>query len=163
MYIRKTTKNDLPVVNDIYKQARDFMCLNGNPTQWTCGYPQPELLEFDIKKGSSYVCVEKEKIQGVFYFAVVQDPTYAVIDGAWLHDAPYGVVHRIAVASGSKGVGAFCLNWCLAQCGNVRIDTHVDNVPMLNLLKKLGFIKCGIIWVLNGKEERIAFQKCKKR
>jgi len=61
------------------------------------------------------------------------------------------------VKSGA-GVGAFCLNWCFEQRGNIRVDTHHDNAPMQRLLDKLGFTYCGIIWLANG-EERLAFQK----
>ncbi|WP_241509736.1 hypothetical protein [Brachyspira hyodysenteriae] len=60
---------------------------------------------------------------------------------------------------GRKGVASFCLNYCLNICSNIRIDTHKDNIPMLNFLKKEGFKQCGnIILKLNG-GERIAFQK----
>lgn len=69
------------------------------------------------------------------------------------------MIHRIAVQRGTKGVGAFCLNWVFDQCHNLKIDTHTDNVPMRKLLGKLGFAYCGTIWVLDGAEERMAFQK----
>jgi hypothetical protein len=49
----------------------------------------------------------------------------------------------------------------LEDSGNIRIDTHRDNVPMLSLLDKSGFERCGIIYLKNG-DERIAFQKIKK-
>ncbi len=40
----------------------------------------------------------------------------------------------------------------------LKLDTHNDNKPMQNLLKKLGFVPCGIITVEDG-TERIAFQR----
>jgi RimJ/RimL family protein N-acetyltransferase len=131
---------------------------NGNPTQWSDWYPPQDMIERDIAAGTSYVCVENGEIAAVFYFNVERDPTYENIDGAWLDDEPYGVVHRIAKRRGVKGAGEFCLNWCLEQCRSIRIDTHKDNAPMQKLLSKFGFKYCGIIWVLDG-EERIAFQK----
>ena len=68
------------------------------------------------------------------------------------------MAHRVASAGRCKGVGAFCLNWAFEQSGNLRIDTHHDNKPMQNLLNKLGFEYCGIIYLENG-EPRLAFQK----
>ena len=95
----------------------------------------------------------------VFYFAAEEDPTYGVIkDGAWLSDAPYGVVHRIASGRAVKGAASFCLEWAFGQTGNIRIDTHENNIPMQNMLKKNGFRYCGRIYLENG-EPRIAFQK----
>ena len=94
----------------------------------------------------------------VFYYAVEEDPTYRVIEGKWLSSgAPYGVVHRIAVAENQKGAGSFCLRYAMERATSLRIDTHEDNIPMQNLLKKLGFIRCGIIYLPNG-DPRIAFE-----
>ena len=44
--------------------------------------------------------------------------------------------------------------------GNLKIDTHRDNVVMQNMLKKNGFQSCGIIHVQDG-SERLAYQKTK--
>ena len=50
--------------------------------------------------------------------------------------------------------------WAFGQCGNLKIDTHRDNVVMQNMLKKNGFQSCGIIHVQDG-SERLAYQKTK--
>jgi len=159
MHIIKATMDDLPAILQIYAEAREFMRRDGNPNQWKDKYPLVEIVKRDIDLGFSHLCVDNDEILAVFYFCIESDPTYAKIDGAWLNDEPYGVVHRIAVRRDVKGVGTFCLNWCLGLCDNLRIDTHEDNRPMRGLLKKLGFTYCGIIWVLDGTEERLAFQK----
>ena len=158
MVIRKTTMRDLDEVCLIYAGAREFMRESGNPDQWKDAHPARELIECDIASGKSYVCLQGGEIAAVFYYNTEQDPTYAIIDGAWQSDGSYGVVHRIARARNAKGAGAFCLDWCFEQCRNLRIDTHRDNVPMRKLLSKLGFTYCGIIWLENG-EERMAYQK----
>jgi len=158
LIIRKATEQDFPEICRIYAGARDFMRDSGNPEQWGDGYPALDVIENDIRSGLSYVCVCDDGIAGVFYYSVELEPTYSAIDGQWLSDAPYGVVHRIATARGFKGAGAFCLDWCFDKCLNLRIDTHRDNVPMKNLLNKLGFTNCGIIWLEDG-SERLAYQK----
>lgn len=159
MEIRKTKLEELDAVMEIYAYARQFMADHGNPNQWKKTNPPRERVEQDILEGKSHVCVEDNEILGVFYFAKEVDPTYVTIyEGQWQNDAEYAVVHRIASAGKAKGVGSFCMNWAYEQFPNVKIDTHEDNVVMQNMLKKNGFLYCGIIHLVNG-EERLAFQK----
>ena len=159
MLIRKALQGELSAVMEIYDSARAYMRENGNPEQWAGGYPARELIESDIENGFCHVCVEGEEILGVFYYAEGNDPTYEVIeDGAWLDDAPYGVIHRIAVAARGRGVAAACFDFALARCGNVKIDTHACNLPMQHTLAKNGFSRCGTIYVEDG-SPRIAYQK----
>lgn len=161
MQIRKAAKEDLDQILLIYEQARIFMRQQGNHSQWTGGYPDRETISTDIDRGEFYLCTQDEEILGVFCFFCGTDPTYAVIyDGAWLNDEPYGVIHRIAVSAHRKGVASFCYEYALNICGNLRIDTHSDNIPMQRSLQKNGFTYCGGIRLANG-DPRIAFQKKK--
>lgn len=164
MYIRKTTMDDLDKVCRIYKGAQEFMRSGGNPEQWGNVHPPRELIVSDVHAGKSYVCVDEQsgEIVAVFYFAIEVDKTYAKIDGQWLDDEPYGVIHRIARSRTGKGAGSFCLEWCYEQHNNIRIDTHKSNEQMINLLKRLEYSYCGIIWIENG-DERLAFQKIENR
>ena len=161
MTIRKTTMEDIAAVMQIYDQARAYMRKTGNPDQWKGNHPPKELIEQDIQAGTSYVCLNDDEIISVFYFNIEEDPTYGKIDGSWIDDRPYGVIHRIARGPNGKGSAAFCMEWCFAKYPNIRIDTHRDNTPMLALLKRLGFTYCGIIWLADG-DERMAFQKAQK-
>lgn len=160
MKIRKTTMEDLSAVMELYEKAREFMTENGNSEQWGHNHPPKELIIQDIERGVSYLCEEAGKIAAVFYFAVETEPTYQQIyHGDWLNDKPYGVVHRIAAPLGIKGAAGYCLEWCFLESGgNVRIDTHQDNLPMQRLLEKCGYTCCGIIFLEDG-AERVAYQK----
>lgn len=158
MEIRNTEKEELEQVMALYAAARDFMARSGNPNQWTNGYPQRALISGEIERGESFVCVEKGTIAAVFSLICGEEESYRTIRGAWLNDAPYATVHRICAAKQGGGAGAFCLQWCLDRCGNIRIDTHRDNLPMQRLLKKCGFAFCGEITLQDG-SERLAFQK----
>jgi ribosomal protein S18 acetylase RimI-like enzyme len=159
MEIRKTTRDDLDEIRIIYADARAFMKKQNNPGQWGEDYPGKELLESDIYLGRSYVCISDNRIVGTFCFEVAVDPTYIeIFEGAWLDDASYAVIHRIASARGSKGVASFCVDWCFNQHPNIRIDTHRNNKPMISFLEKNGYVRCGIIYIENG-DERIAFHK----
>ncbi len=158
--IRRAEPADLPRILAIYAEARAYMRAHGNATQWSGAYPGEDIVREDMAAGRSYVVAEGDDLLGVFCFFCGDDPTYAEIDGAWRNDAPYGVIHRIAVGENAhrKGVASRCFAFAMAQCGNVRIDTHADNLPMQRALAKNGFRRCGIIHLANG-DPRIAYQK----
>lgn len=163
MRIRTATPDDLERIMEIYAIAREFMATNGNPLQWgPKSWPPESLVRRDIERGKSHVCEHDGRIVGVFYldYGPHIEPTYEVIeDGAWIGDDTYGVVHRIASDGSVKGVGKACIEWALAQCGHLRIDTHGDNAPMQGLLARLGFERCGIIHIEEDDYPRIAFEK----
>ncbi len=164
MRIRKAVLEDQGRMMEIYAYARTFMAEHGNPDQWgPSRWPPESLVRRDIQSGNSFVCLDEEdKIIGTFYFVVGKDiePDYRKItDGAWLDPGPYGVVHRIAADGSTRGTGSFCLNWAYEQCRHLRIDTHADNTVMQNLLEKLGFVRCGIIFLERDNCPRIAYEK----
>lgn len=156
--IEKATFSHLSQIMAIYERARAFMAENGNPDQWGTAYPPEEMIRQDILNGKCYVNLEGNTIRAVFYFAVEADPTYGYIEGAWLNDAPYGVIHRIAVGENGKGAAAECFRFAYSKCPNLRIDTHEKNIPMQRCLMKHGFRRCGIIYLEDG-DPRIAYQK----
>ena len=165
MIIRKAEKKELEEILTIYKEAREYMALNGNRNQWGDNYPPRELIEEDIASGKCYIAVD-EKICGVFYFAIEADPMYAIIkEGQWLNDNKYAVVHRIAVSKNThnKGIAGTCIDYAVEMCKaqkiyDLRMDTHRDNQPMQRFLEKKGFEGCGIVFVEDG-SERIAYHK----
>ncbi len=188
MEIRLAKRDDLPRLMELYDAARAFMRRCGNTVQWVGGYPSAELVTAGIDAGGQYVCVvgdspsdgqigcrsvghaldrrQNSYIAATFWFSVGPEPTYAeIFDGpGWLDgdasfdEAPYGVVHRLASDGSARGVGAFCLEWALEQCGNIRVDTHASNAVMQNLLMRLGYTRCGVIYIGDG-TPRDAFQK----
>lgn len=102
----------------------------------------------------------------VAYGAVVFDgePAYDAIEGAWLTDGDYVVLHRMAVADGEKGRGVateFMRRVEAMACGHgtdsMRVDTNFDNRYMLRMLGRLGFVYCGKVRYRSG--ERLAFEK----
>lgn len=165
MIIRKAEKKELEEILNIYKEAREYMALNGNKDQWGDNYPPRELIEEDIASGKCYIAVD-EKICGVFYFAIETDPMYNVIEeGQWLNDDTYAVVHRIAVSMNThnKGIAGKCIDYAVKVCEenniyNIKMDTHKDNLPMQRFLEKKCFEKCGIVYVEGGMQ-RIAYHK----
>ena len=156
--IRTARSSDWQDIMDIYANARRFMREAGNPTQWGNTFPPEELIREDLRLGRNYVCEIDGRVQGVFAMIPGEDPTYRFILGSWLNDRPYCAVHRVASRGEVKGVASQVLAWVLEQQGNIRIDTHDDNLPMQRVLEKNGFVKCGRIWIEDG-TPRIAYQK----
>ena len=158
MLIRQATTDDIDEIMRIYDAGRAFMRAHGNESQWVDGYPSRELVEDDIAQGASYV-VEGDDggVHAVFAFFLGDDPTYAVIeDGAWLNDEPYGAIHRIASDGVLRGTLAAAVAFGRERVRNLRIDTHADNIPMQNAVQKAGFVRCGIIYCVDG-TPRVAF------
>ena len=161
MNIRKTRKEDVPVIMDLYENAKAFMRSKGNLTQWNDVYPSVEIITEDIDNGNSYVFVDNDEIVGTFAFIIGEDPTYLQIDdGSWLSDAPYGTIHQVASDGTIHGFFSQIVAYCQAQIPHLRIDTHADNKIMQHLIRKNGFEQCGIIYVLNH-SPRIAFERIK--
>ena len=159
MTIRPTTYADIEVLLDIFAYARAQMAADGNPTQWGDGYPTREQLENDIHCGVSYVMEHEGVPCATFVFIIGDDPTYAYIeDGQWLDDTlPYGTIHRIASNGQRRGIFRTILDWCSAQCSNIRIDTHQANARMIHLIEQAQFTRCGIIYTRDN-SPRMAYQ-----
>lgn len=157
--IRKARAEELDTIMEIYAAARAFMEANGNPEQWSGGYPCRELVCEDLHKGQLYVYEENGGIGAVFVFFIGEEPAYGEIrGGSWLNERPYGTLHRIAVVTPGRGLASTCLTWCFDQCGNMRGDTHEKNKSMQRLFDKNGFVRCGMVTVDDG-TERIAYHK----
>lgn len=159
--IRPASTADIPQMQAIFDQARQFMVASGNPTQWVNGYPNDTIILTDIAQGDCFVCLLNEHVVATFVLRSGDDPTYAVIrEGAWLNDAPYATIHRIASNGEVKGILHQVVQFALQHYDTLRIDTHRNNTPMRRALEREGFIYCGLINCWNG-DERVAYQYVK--
>lgn len=150
---------DLGRIQEIYGYAREFMAKHGNPNQWGKTYPPIEQVRLDIAEEKLFVITDGQRIHGVFYFWIGQDPTYRRIDGAWRSDSPYGTIHRIA-GDGSGGILKTAVTFAEEKIGHLRMDTHEDNHVMQSALAKMGFQPSGIIYLEDG-SPRIAYDYIK--
>ena len=160
MHIQKATVADLDVILNIIEEARSIMRENGNTTQWTNGYPSSETIMEDILNNQAFVCITDDEVVGYFCLMLGNnpDPNYNIIEGNWLNNNPYGVIHRLASARTVKGIAQKAFDFAFTKTNNVRVDTLHENIPMQNFLKKNGFTYCGVIYVSDG-TPRDAFQK----
>lgn len=137
--------DDIDTVLRIYETARAFMIKSGNPDQWKNSYPPYSCIAEDIKNGNLYLLKNNGIADAVFFFAKGPDAIYNEINGKWLNDRPYSVIHRVASAGRTKGVLKIITEWCLTRCDNIKIDTHFDNKVMQHCLAKLGYTCCGTV------------------
>ena len=149
------------------------MRADGNHSQWSApGFPDDSLLLRDIACGGGFVIESvipssgssvipseaKESIVAYFALLPSPEPTYDVIEGAWLTDEPYGVIHRMASYPEIHGIFSTVINYAASRYAHLRIDTHRDNRIMQHLIEKHGFTYCGIIRLEDG-TERLAYER----
>lgn len=158
--IRRANKEDIKFIMPIYEAAKKKMRADGNLHQWSDKYPDEETLLNDIARGELYIAHDGNEIYGVFMLSFSGEDTYKEIQGAWINDEPYAVIHRIASFGKGKNLLEEAIDFAFEKTNNIRIDTHEDNNIMRTLLKKLGFIYTGIIHLKNG-DERRAYQLIK--
>lgn len=162
LMIRRANKNDLISIMPIYDVAKKKMRADGNMHQWSDTYPDEETLLADIARGDLYLACEDDEIYGVFMLSFSGEETYKEIQGAWLNDEPYAVIHRIASIGKGRNLLKDAIDFAFASTDNIRIDTHEDNNIMRSLLNKLGFNYTGIIHLKSG-DERRAYQLIKSK
>lgn len=162
MAIRKIQDNDISQVLRIFDVARSYMRATGNTQQWADGYPNATNIQADMERGEGYVMTGDEgQVHGYFCLMQRPEPTYGVINGAWLDNEPYGTVHRAASDGSIKGVFNTIIQYAVTQIPTLRVDTHRDNLTMQRALERNGFRYCGIIHLPNG-DERLAYQRPKE-
>ena len=152
LHLRKAVPTELPALWAILQHAIAQRRLDVS-TQWQDGYPNPGTVQDDLDKGRAYVLEQEGEI--VLYAAIILDPepAYAAIEGRWLTNGPYVVLHRVAIAPQAKGQGMgtrfFGLMEQLALergVPSIKVDTNFDNGAMLRILEKLGYTYCGQVY-----------------
>lgn len=152
MRLRKVERSELPACWSIIQHAILQRRLDGS-RQWQDGYPNPGTLENDLAQGYAYVLEENGEL--LLYAAVIFDPepAYAAIEGKWLTDGPYLVLHRVAASPKATGrnIGTTFFRMVEDLCRergmpSIKVDTNFDNKPMLRILEKLGYTYCGEVY-----------------
>lgn len=121
--------------------------------QWQDGYPNPDMVRKDIEAGIGFVLIESDAIVGYAAVLINDEPTYADIEGKWLTNGDFVVVHRVAVAQNSlgRGLSGKILEYIeeYAASNNiysVKVDTNFDNIAMMKILEKRGYVYCGEVY-----------------
>lgn len=162
---RLATHDESGRIMVIIEQAKAQM-RNEGKHQWTESYPSLRDVEYDIDHQGGYVMTQEDGVTVIAYGAVYfsGEKAYNDLDGKWLSDLPYVVVHRLAVADEVKKQGVatlFMEEVCHLSLSkgvrSFRIDTNFDNIYMQKILLKLGFTYCGDVTYPQG--YRMAYEK----
>lgn len=163
MELRKAKGDELDTAMALIDQAKAFLKQQG-VDQWQSGYPDRDCIAADIAAEKGYFCVEDGTVAGYLCIDFDGEPAYASLNGTWLTQETYVVVHRMALDDRVKGRGlasrVFALVEELARGKGVhsfKVDTDRDNRIMRHLLEKNGFSYCGTIRFDNS--EKVAFEK----
>ena len=155
--VRRAVLSDLPAILSIYESGRLFMHSHGNPHQWIGGYPQESILKIDIADKDLYV-LEDGAVYGVFLMTEKPEPTYARIHGRFLTPSPYLTLHRVCGDGIHRGILKEAVAFANQRFLPIRIDTHIDNLPMQRAVLAQGFRFCGVIHLQNG-DARLAYER----
>lgn len=174
MNFRKSTFDDVDRILEIIEKAKIELRQLGLD-QWQNGYPNREVIENDVKNGISYVLEEisenqiSKKIVGTIVLSPKKEIPYSKIEGKWITNDDYIVIHRLAVDSEikNKGIATKILEFSEKECIknkmlSIKTDTHENNEPMKKFLEKNGFSYCGVIYLDKEPdvgEKRIAYEK----
>ena len=91
-------------------------------------------------------------------------PAYEKIEGEWRTGEPYAVVHRMAFDRNFRNRGLADSTFQLIEelcvennIRNIRVDTDFPNERMQHILKRNGFVNCGVIMFQGS--GKLAFDK----
>ena len=162
--IRRTELADIASVMEVIADAQRRLRDSG-VDQWQDGYPTAEIIAADVAQAESYVYTIDNKIVATAVISFAGEITYTQIDGKWMDDSPYVVIHRLAVRAGYERQGLAVKMFDFAHTlaaergiTSARVDTHRDNRAMQSLLAGQGYKLCGEITLQSG-AKRIAYQK----
>lgn len=166
MKIVKASEKDANRVWEMLQQAIRRRKEDGS-TQWQGGYPNLNTVRKDISCGNCYVLKSNNQIIASAALIFNEEPTYEKIDGEWLTDGEFMVIHRVTVADEIAGKGIATQFFRLMEdfakkrkVFSIKVDTNFDNKAMLKILENLNYTYCGEIQVYDG--PRKAFEKVLK-
>lgn len=165
-YLRKALLADKEIIWKILQQAIIRRKEEGS-NQWQDGYPNLNSIEHDIERNYGYVLESENTILGYAAVMFEIEPVYEVINGDWLSDQEYLVIHRVAVNEEFTGLGIATKIFkeiekvaISNQVFSIKVDTNFDNIPLLKILDKLNYTYCGEVYFRGS--ARKAFQKLLK-
>ncbi|MGE4513330.1 MAG: N-acetyltransferase family protein [Chryseobacterium sp.] len=161
--MRKAETEDRDIIWNILQQAIERRRKDGS-MQWQEGYPNLNTVETDIENGFGYVMTVNGEIAVYAALILNDEPAYDNIDGAWLSNGEFVVVHRVAVDEKFAGQGMVKKLFDHIEdftrshgIRSVKVDTNFDNIAMLKILESKSYTYCGEVFLAGGM--RKAFEK----
>jgi len=161
--LRKAEIEDRDTIWTILQQAIERRRQDGS-SQWQNGYPNLDTVESDIAKSFGYVMTVDGEIAVYAALILNDEPAYSTIEGEWLSNGEFVVVHRVAVDEKFAGQGMVKKLFDHIEeftksngIQSVKVDTNFDNIAMLKILEGKGYSYCGEVCLAGGM--RKAFEK----
>lgn len=161
--LRKAEPNDQETIWEILQQAI-LRRKNDGSSQWQDGYPNSDTVRADIENEFGYLLEIDGEIAAYSALIFNNEPAYENIEGKWLSDDVFFVVHRVAVSDQFLGKGIATKLFLeienfakQKQVFSIKVDTNFDNLAMLKILKKLNYTYCGEVYFRGS--ARKAFEK----
>ncbi|RTY64769.1 GNAT family N-acetyltransferase [Flavobacterium sp. GSP27] len=151
-HFRKAESSEISPIWEILQQAIIRRKKDGS-NQWQDGYPNPEVVQKDIEKGEGFVLVEGETIIGYSAVLINDEPAYEKIEGNWLTNDDFVVLHRVAIAEKylGKGLAKMILrhieDFAVSNLiYSIKADTNFDNIAMIKIFESSGYTYCGEVY-----------------
>ncbi|MFV8359859.1 GNAT family N-acetyltransferase [Flavobacterium sp. LS1P3] len=151
-HFKKAELSEIAPVWEILQQAIQRRKEDGS-TQWQDGYPNPEVIQKDIEKGEGFVLADGETIIGYSAVLINDEPAYEKIEGKWLTNDDFVVLHRVAISEKhlGKGLAKMILKYIeeFAVSNNIysiKADTNFDNIAMMKIFESSGYTYCGEVF-----------------
>lgn len=139
MELRQATLDDTTAIMAILDDARAYQRSMGF-RQWEDDYPGRQTILADISSGDARLLADGSLILGYCLLAS-GDPAYDKLSLQWLHPAPYGVIHRLALSNAARGRHLTRRLFPLIEqdylsrgIQSIRVDTGAENIIMQHLL-----------------------------
>ena len=108
--------------------------------------------------------VDGETIIGYSAVLINDEPAYEKIEGNWLTNDDFVVIHRVAISEKylGKGLAKMIIRYIedFALSNNIysiKADTNFDNIAMIKIFENLGYTYCGEVYFRGS--SRKAYEK----
>ena len=162
-HFRKAELSEIAPIWEILQQAIIRRKEDGSK-QWQDGYPNPEVVQKDIEQGEGFVLVEGETIIGYSAVLINDEPAYEKIEGNWLTNNDFVVIHRVAISEKYLGKGLAKMiiknieDFALSNnIYSIKADTNFDNIAMIKIFETSGYAYCGEVYFRGS--SRKAYEK----
>ena len=149
--LRQAKQHEAQIGNQLIHEGRLHQRAQGF-VQWVDGFPNIDVVAEDIRLQRGYFLVEDQIPIGYMCIDFNGEPVYDDLEGKWITDQKYVVVHRMAIGDAGRGRGmaheVFRLvkELCIPRdVFSIRIDTHEANKKMQHVLAREGFAYCGMV------------------
>lgn len=142
--IRTGQQDEIEQIMELIARCVQVM-QDGGSDQWDESYPNREVINQDLERGTLFVCEDNGALAGIIVLDENQAEEYQIIH--WEQtQGPHLIMHRLAVDPQAQGKGiarrliAYAEDYALrGGYTSIRLDTYLKNASALKLYKSLEY------------------------